>query len=170
MAAGGKCRLSERVSGLDWECARIGLMTAVSDRSAGGTSGSQGSQAQRSRRILVVDDNSDAAETLAELLGFEGYEVRSVGDGEAVPQLLDSYVPDVALLDIGLPGMDGYQLAALLRADPRAAGMKLIALTGYDRDNARAQALAGHFDEHLVKPVVIERLLEVLRDLMPPGA
>jgi CheY-like chemotaxis protein len=117
-------------------------------------------------RILVVDDNADAAETLAEVLRLVGYETRCVGHADAAMALLGSYVPDLALLDIGLPGIDGYQLAGLLRADPRAARMKLVALTGYGRENDRAQALAAKFDEHLVKPVMIERLLEVLGELM----
>ncbi len=120
-------------------------------------------------RVLVVDDNAEAAEPLAELLGFEGYEVRSAADAEAALALLASYVPDVALLDIGLPGMDGYQLARRLRADPRAARMKLIAVSGYERGDGD-RAGSADFDEHLVKPVAIERLLEVLRQLLAPSA
>jgi CheY-like chemotaxis protein len=119
-------------------------------------------------RLLVVDDNSDAAETLSELLRIDGYEVQHVGHGEAALELLDRYVPDLALLDIGLPGIDGYQLAGMLRADPRAAGMKLVALTGYGQDNDRALALAAGFDEHLVKPVMVDRLLEVMQLLLRP--
>ena len=119
-------------------------------------------------RILVVDDNTDAASTLADLLQLVGYEVRCAGDGEAALALLDDYVPELALLDIGLPGMDGYQLARRLRADPRTAGARLVALTGYGRDNDRARALAARFDEHLVKPVMGDRLLEVLKQLLPP--
>ena len=127
-----------------------------------------GPEAAGSGRILVVDDNADAADTLAEVLRLVGYEVRCAGHADAAVALLDSYIPQLALLDIGLPEIDGYQLAALLRADPRTAGMKLIALTGYGRDNDRALALAAKFDEHLVKPVMIERLLEVLGELMAP--
>jgi CheY-like chemotaxis protein len=123
-------------------------------------------QTQLLSRILVVDDNADAADTLAEILRLAGYEVRCAGHAAAAMALLDSYVPQLALLDIGLPDIDGYQLAGLLRADPRAAGMKLVALTGYGRDNDRALALAATFDEHLVKPVMIDRLLELLRELM----
>jgi signal transduction histidine kinase len=118
-------------------------------------------------RILVVDDNADAASTLASLLQLVGYEVRCAGDGEAALALLDDYVPELALLDIGLPGIDGYQLARLLRADPRMAGARLVALTGYGRDNDRARALQARFDEHLVKPVMADRLLEVLKELLP---
>ena len=119
-------------------------------------------------RILVVDDNADAASTLADLLQLVGYEARCAGDGESALALLDDYVPELALLDIGLPGMDGYELARRLRADPRMAGARLVALTGYGRDNDRARALAARFDEHLVKPVTADRLLEVLKQLLPP--
>jgi CheY-like chemotaxis protein len=124
--------------------------------------------AEGSGRILIVDDNTDAAETLAEILRLMGYEVRCAGHAEAAMALLNSYVPQLALLDIGLPDIDGYQLAGLLRADPRAKGMKLVALTGYGRDSDRALALAAKFDEHLVKPATIDRVLEVLRELMEP--
>jgi CheY-like chemotaxis protein len=119
-----------------------------------------------SGRIMVVDDNADAADTLAEILRMVGYEARCAGHADEAMALLDSYVPQLALLDIGLPDIDGYQLAGLLRADPRAAGMKLVALTGYGRENDRALALAAKFDEHLVKPVAMDRLLEVLNELM----
>ncbi|MDB5875266.1 MAG: chemotaxis protein methyltransferase CheR [Ramlibacter sp.] len=124
-------------------------------------------QAMASGRILVVDDNQDAAETLAELLRVVGYEVRCAGHAEAAMALLETFNPGLALLDIGLPGIDGYQLAGMLRADPRAQAMKLVALTGYGRDNDRARAMAARFDEHLVKPVTAERLFNVLAQLMP---
>jgi CheY-like chemotaxis protein len=118
-------------------------------------------------RILVVDDNADAAQTLADLLRILGFEVLCAHHGEAALALLDDYSPQLGLLDIGLPGLDGYELAQRLRADPRTAGMKLVALTGYGRDNDRERALAASFDEHLVKPVGIERLLEVLARMLP---
>jgi signal transduction histidine kinase/CheY-like chemotaxis protein len=127
------------------------------------------SKASAAGRILVVDDNSDAADTLTELLRLEGYEVRCAGDGKSALAMLDTFVPELALLDIGLPGIDGYQLAGMLRADPRAAGIKLVALTGYGRENDRARALAASFDEHLVKPATGDRLLEVLTRLMAPS-
>ncbi|MBI2768889.1 MAG: PAS domain-containing protein [Burkholderiales bacterium] len=117
-------------------------------------------------RVLVVDDNTDAGESLAELLRMVGYQTITVPHAQAALDLLGSFVPQLALLDIGLPGIDGYQLARLLRADPRAAGMRLVALTGYGRENDRARALAAGFDEHLVKPVNIDRLLQVMAGLM----
>jgi PAS domain S-box-containing protein len=119
-------------------------------------------------RLLVVDDNTDAAESLADLLRMLGYEVRTAGHAQAALGLLDSFVPELGLLDIGLPDIDGYELAARLRADPRCQGLRLVALTGYGRENDRARALAAGFDEHLVKPVAIERLVQVVGQLLQP--
>jgi signal transduction histidine kinase/CheY-like chemotaxis protein len=117
-------------------------------------------------RVLIVDDNTDAAAMLRVLLEGAGYEVRTAADGMAALEMLEGFVPDVALLDIGLPGMDGYELAGRLRADVRLAGLRLVALTGYGREPDRARAIAMHFDEHLVKPVESEKLLEVLAALV----
>ena len=121
---------------------------------------------RRGARVLVVDDNADAADMLAELLRHAGYEVRVASDGPAAMEALDSFAPELALLDIGLPGMDGYELAGHLRFDPRLPRLRLVALTGYGRDPDRARALATHFDEHLVKPVTAERVLEVAARLL----
>jgi signal transduction histidine kinase len=122
--------------------------------------------ASGSGRVLVVDDNADAAESLAMLLDDVGYEVRSAEDGDAALATLDGFAPDLAILDIGLPGMDGYELARRLKADPRVPGLRLVALTGYGREPDRARALASEFDEHLVKPVEAERLVGVIERLM----
>jgi PAS domain S-box-containing protein len=119
-------------------------------------------------RILVVDDNSDAAETLADLLRLSDYEVRTAGHANEALVLVESFAPALALLDIGLPDIDGYQLAGMVKDLPGAAGIKLVALTGYGRDNDRAQALEARFDEHLVKPVDIDKLLDTLARLLGP--
>jgi PAS domain S-box-containing protein len=119
-------------------------------------------------RILLVDDNTDAGETLAELLREVGYDVRTAADGPAGLAVLDAFVPELGILDIGLPGMDGYELARRLRADPRTAGLKLIALTGYGREGDRSRALASDFQEHLVKPVSAEKLLGAIEQLLSP--
>ncbi len=121
---------------------------------------------RRGARVLVVDDNVDAADMVGELLSHAGYEVRIASDGPAAMEAIDTYTPELALLDIGLPGMDGYELAGRLRADPRLPRLRLVALTGYGRDPDRARALATHFDVHLVKPVLPERLLEVAARLL----
>lgn len=116
-----------------------------------------------SGRILVVDDNTDAAQTLAELLQVIGYEARTAPDADAALQVLREFRPQLALLDIGLPQVDGYQLAGLIRQQPEGQGLTLVALTGYGQESDRARALAARFDEHLVKPVGIECLTEVLQ-------
>lgn len=117
-------------------------------------------------RLLVVDDNEDAAEMLTQLLMLAGHEVRSAPDGPSALALVQTYLPDVAVLDIGLPGMDGYMLARQLKAQPQLAGMRLVALTGYGREPDRERAHAAGFDEHLVKPVDPQRLLQVLAALV----
>jgi len=117
-------------------------------------------------RILLVDDNADAAQTLAELLRMSGYDVRCAGDANAALELLGRFPAQLALLDIGLPGVDGYQLANRIRQLPGGESVKLIALTGYGQDNDRARALSARFDEHLVKPVNAEKLLQVLEAML----
>jgi signal transduction histidine kinase/CheY-like chemotaxis protein len=125
-------------------------------------------RAQHSGRILIVDDNADAAETLVLMLEASGYEVRGAPDGPSALAYLDEFVPALAILDIGLPGMDGYELARRLREDPRTAGIALIALTGYGREPDRTRALANDFQEHLVKPVRPDRLLDAVSQLLDP--
>ncbi|HEX6703242.1 MAG TPA: ATP-binding protein [Albitalea sp.] len=120
----------------------------------------------RRGRVLLVDDNADAAEMLGELLRDAGLDVCIAADGPAALAALDSFSPDLALLDIGLPGMDGYELAGRLRADARVQGLRIVALTGYGREPDRARALATHFDEHLVKPVAAQHLFEVTDRLL----
>jgi CheY-like chemotaxis protein len=117
-------------------------------------------------RILIVDDNADAAETLADLLRMMDYEVRSAGHADAAMAVLDDFQPQLALLDIGLPGQDGYALAQRMRADPRAAGIKLIALSGYGEDQERSLATGARFDHHLIKPVAADQLLEIVRKMI----
>jgi signal transduction histidine kinase/CheY-like chemotaxis protein len=111
------------------------------------------------RRVLVVDDNPDAADLLAEALTDAGHEVRTVGDGPSALQLIETFVPDIAFLDIGLPVMDGYELAGLLRRVPTLERTSLVAITGYAQDNDRQRALASGFAEHLTKPILLHRVL-----------
>ena len=117
-------------------------------------------------RILIVDDNSDAAETLADLLRMMDYEVRVAGDGNAAMAALADYQPQLALLDIGLPGEDGYALAKRMRADPRMAEAKLVALSGYGPDKARSEATGARFDQHLIKPVGADQLLDIVQKMI----
>ncbi len=113
-------------------------------------------------RILVVDDNRDAAESLGLLLQLQGHAVTLAHDAATALQAAGREHPDVMILDIGLPDLDGYALARQLRARPDTAGARLIALTGYGRDVDHESSHAAGFDHHLVKPLDIDRLLELL--------
>lgn len=114
--------------------------------------------------ILVVDDNVDAAVTLAQLLQTAGYRVNVAHDGPAALKLSSERAPRTAILDIGLPGMSGYELAERMRVELRGACPRLIALTGYGQESDRERAFEAGFDWHLVKPVDIARLLAYLRE------
>ena len=109
-------------------------------------------------RVLVVDDNEDAAMLLSDILGMKGHEVVVAHDGAAALAACASFRPDVALLDIGLPGMDGYELARRLRARYGRSSVRLIAVTGYAEPTDRLRSEAAGFDEHFAKPVDIDRL------------
>jgi signal transduction histidine kinase len=110
------------------------------------------------RRILVVDDNLDSAHSLATLLRLFGNEVLEAHDGAAALEAAGAFRPDVAILDIGLPGMDGYELARRLRRLPGLEHVRLAALTGYGSEQDRRRSRAAGFDDHLVKPVELETL------------
>jgi len=116
----------------------------------------------QARRVLVVDDNVDAAELLGEALRHRGHEVEIAFDGPGALALLDRFRPDVGLLDIGLPVMDGYELAARLRKDPALAGIRLVAITGYGQAADRSRSTAAGFDEHLVKPIDLDRIVQLV--------
>ncbi|MDB5814207.1 MAG: chemotaxis protein methyltransferase CheR [Rhodocyclales bacterium] len=118
-----------------------------------------------SGRLLVVDDNVDAADTTAMALAAAGYEVRAVHDPIAALNILNDFSPDIAILDIGLPGMDGYQLAAEMRAHPRWSGARLIALTGYGQQADRDRAAQVGFAAYLTKPVEPEILRQTVARL-----
>jgi two-component system CheB/CheR fusion protein len=111
------------------------------------------SVSQRIARVLLVEDNPDAADSLALLLEVLGHRVRSVYDGVTGLDAARANPPDVMLVDIGLPGMDGYEVAQLVRRDPALKNVVLVALTGYGRDEDKRRAMAAGFDYHLVKPV-----------------
>ena len=119
--------------------------------------------AAAAQRLLVVDDNADAAELLRELLGHDGHEVRIAHSGEEALAMLSDFLPAAAVLDIGLPGMNGYELAEALRQDPRTRSIFLIALTGYGAETDRRAALAAGFDIHLPKPIEVDALLGSLQ-------
>jgi two-component system CheB/CheR fusion protein len=105
------------------------------------------------RRILVVDDNADSASSLASLLELSGNEVRMAGDGLEAVRLAEEFAPDVVLLDIGLPGIDGYEVARRVRQRPELRDVKLVALTGWGQDEDRRRSREAGFDHHMVKPL-----------------
>lgn len=114
------------------------------------------------RRVLLADDNEFAVRMLAQALESSGHAVTVARDGVSAVRLASESRPQVALLDIGLPGMDGYEVARRLRSDPTFNGLHLIALTGYGGEEDRRKSKAAGFDEHLVKPVdfdTVERML-----------
>jgi CheY-like chemotaxis protein len=121
----------------------------------------------RSRRVLVVDDNVTSAQSLAVVLKLEGHDVQVAHDGGLALEAVRSFRPDVVLLDIGLPGMDGYEVARRLRQEPGlAAGIALlVAVTGYAEDEARRRSREAGFDHHLVKPVDPDGVLALLASL-----
>ncbi len=118
-------------------------------------------------RALVVDDNADTALGLSRLLQFHGFDVATARDGPAAIALARERPPDVALLDVGMPGMDGFEVARAIRREPACRNVRLIAVTGYGRDEDRARARAAGFDEHLTKPVDPDLLLASLREARP---
>ena len=115
------------------------------------------------RRILIADDNRDSAETLAALLRMEGHEVTSVHDGPVALSVFGELKPDVALLDIGMPGLTGYEVARKMRQATPRASLTLIAITGWGQDIDKERAFAAGFDHHLTKPVDPQRLVELLK-------
>lgn len=124
----------------------------------------------RGRRVLVIDDNADAADSLRDLLAFDGHDVRDAYDGPAGIALAHDFHPEIILCDIGLPGMDGYDVARAIRADDALKHAYLVALTGYARPEDRERAAAAGFDRHVVKPPSTEALDEVMASAPIPVA
>jgi len=115
-----------------------------------------------SRRVLVVDDNEDAAESLAALLRIFGHEVGVAFDGEQALALAPDLKPDLVLLDLGMPRMDGHEVARRMRAAPWGAGIRIVALSGFGDGIDRARSLDAGCNDHLVKPVSPTELEAVL--------
>ncbi|HJV73082.1 MAG TPA: ATP-binding protein [Noviherbaspirillum sp.] len=110
------------------------------------------------RRILIADDNRDASETLAEFLRLQGHEVRAVYDGVAALEEFFTFRPDTVMLDIGMPGLTGNQVAQRIRESPTGYETMLVAITGWGQDKDKASALSAGFDHHLTKPIDLQRL------------
>ena len=123
-----------------------------------------------SPRILVVDDNRDSADSLSKLLRLSGYDARAVYDGFAALREVESFRPDVVVLDIAMPGLDGFEVARRLRALPALQGVLLIAVTGYGQIQDRVASVLAGIDHHIVKPVNTEVLLKLIKAHVAPRA
>jgi PAS domain S-box-containing protein len=117
------------------------------------------------RRILVVDDNRDAAESLATMLRLMGHEVRTACDGETGVAIAAEFRPEVILMDLGMPRMDGFEAARRIRSEPWGSGPLLVALTGWGADDDRKRTQEAGFDRHLVKPVAPDALTELMAEI-----
>jgi signal transduction histidine kinase len=115
-------------------------------------------------KVLLIEDNDDGREMMATMLASFGYPVLQAGDGLEGVRIACAEAPDIALVDIGLPGIDGYEVARRLRQDPAARAIRLIALTGYGLEEDQRRVLEAGFDLHLVKPVELNALLDQLAD------
>jgi CheY-like chemotaxis protein len=113
-------------------------------------------------RLMVVDDNRDALEALGLLLEVEGHEVTTSDNGTDAIKLMSERRPDIALIDIGMPMMDGFEVARLVRLNPELNGIVLVALTGYAAESDKSRALAAGFDFHLTKPLSLDKLEYIL--------
>ena len=121
---------------------------------------------QRGLRILIIDDNIDAAEMLAESLQLDGHSTRVAFDGPAGLELASQFRPEVALVDLGLPMMDGFDVARALRASEQTRNVVLVAVTGYGQENDRRRAREAGFEEHLVKPIDVDRFARLLESVV----
>jgi CheY-like chemotaxis protein len=119
----------------------------------------------RRKRLMVVDDNRDAAETMSMLFELWGHEVVCAYDGRSALETAAKYRPDAVFLDIGLPGMDGYEIAERMRELPESGRTVLIAITGYGQEEDRRRSREAGIDHHLVKPVAPETLQQLLESL-----
>lgn len=120
-------------------------------------------------RILVVDDNQDSALSLAMMLSIMGHETRTANDGESAVAAAESFLPDVVLLDIGLPKLNGYEVAQRIREQPWGAAMFLIAVTGWGQEEDRQRSSEVGLNVHMVKPVEPAALEKLLADLPQTG-
>ncbi|HEY6457848.1 MAG TPA: response regulator [Steroidobacteraceae bacterium] len=118
--------------------------------------------AVRARRIVVADDNQDMADSLRMLLELDGHVVYTTHDGAGAIYLAQSMKPDFLLLDIGMPKLNGYDVARHIRSQPWGRAMRLVAITGWGQPEDRSRALKAGFDYHLTKPVPLEALADVL--------
>ena len=114
------------------------------------------------RRVLVVDDNVDAADGLARLLELKGHVAATAHSGRAALEALDDFDAELVLLDLGLPGMDGFEVARRMRSTPGGAALRIVALTGWGQEQDKARTRRAGFDDHLTKPIRAGEILALL--------
>jgi CheY-like chemotaxis protein len=137
---------------------------------AGITAAPASKNAVAPRRILVVDDNRDSAQSLGFLLEHSGHAVRLAHDGQEALQVASDFQPDIAFLDIGLPKLDGYELARAIRGTPWGERIVLFALTGWGHEDDRRRARAAGFNGHLTKPIDPDRIDILIAERLNPRA
>jgi CheY-like chemotaxis protein len=145
---------------------RFTLVVPASDARASVERAAEAAPPGSPRRILVVDDNADILETTQTLLSLWGHQVSTALNGREALEVFSRAAPDIAFIDIGLPGMDGYELAASIRRLPeeREHRARLVAMTGYGQPADRARALEAGFDAYLLKPVSADALIALIAD------
>jgi len=121
-------------------------------------------------RILVVDDNRDIADSLTRLINVLGYEAKAIYDGREAVKMAADFAPEMALIDIGMPGFDGYEVAKQIRRQPMGANTILVAVTGWAGREDKHRAYECGFDLHVAKPMNLDRLKEVLKLVDPAAA
>jgi len=159
-------RIEARSHGVDRGCefeVSIPLLAELREKSAQASDNAPRESA-KTRRVLIVEDNVDAAESLSMLLEFLGHEVRIEATGASALDAIRTTDFQAVLIDIGLPDMDGYEVARQIRMLPGSRTKLLVALTGYGQEEDKRRALSAGFDQHLIKPVDVEHLQNLLTD------
>jgi CheY-like chemotaxis protein len=123
-----------------------------------------GARTNAGRRVLIVDDDADSAEGLRMMLQLSGHSVETASTGTAALELARAFHPDVILCDLGLPGMDGFEVAASMRADPVLRSTRLVALTGYGQPEDIDRTSAAGFNAHVTKPSDPDELIRMVDD------
>jgi signal transduction histidine kinase/ActR/RegA family two-component response regulator len=139
---------------------RLPVVSGAELRHAVPLAASAGTDGRR-MQVLVVDDNQDAADSLAALLEIDGFDVRTVYDGAAAVAVCAQAQPDMIIMDLGMPGMDGYETARAIRQRPGAERILMLALTGWGQSDARRRTVEAGFDHHLVKPVELDQIVRL---------
>jgi CheY-like chemotaxis protein len=148
---------------------RLPLAAPQADAIDGRTVAQDGAPAGESRKVLLIDDNVDLTATMSALLRLGGHDVVVCGDGPSGIDAALEFQPEVVLVDIGLPGMNGYEVAGRLRSMPQFENTLLVAVTGYGQADDRRRAHEAGFNHHLVKPVFFDALQQLLAGPQPPS-